>query len=111
MDTQVKIFINLDPPYIRFTRRQEEKSYVHRELTVEEFRRLLLALGVLTESSSLPKREFIAAGEFMVEQATLRGLGLLCELGSCDCVGLACAWTGCAADHKTGRCACEKKKK
>lgn len=91
MDTQVKVFINLNPPYILFTRRQQEKSYVHRELTVEELRRLSVALGVRTESSSLPKREFIAAGEFMVEEEALRGLGLLCELGSCDCVGLACA--------------------
>jgi hypothetical protein len=102
---RLRVFINLDPPYIRFTK-EEDKNYVHRELTLEGLGQLLVVLGVIENSSKLPRREFIAAGDFFVDEEALRSLGLLCETDECDCVGLECAWTGCAKDILTGGCAC-----
>lgn len=46
---RLRVFINLDPPYIRFTK-EEDKNYVHRELTLEGLGQLLVVLGVIEES-------------------------------------------------------------
>ena len=103
---RLRVFIHLDPPYIRFIKNKDSKSYVHRELTLEGLAQLLVVLGVIENSSKLSRREFIASGEFLVDKDALRCLSLLCETDECDCVGLGCAWTGCAVDNLTGGCAC-----